>query len=124
METLFLKASDDTPEVIFDSTKGIFEISGKSMPEDVSMFYDPLLNWLDKYAENPNNTTVLNMKMDYFNTASSKLLLDVLLKFEDIHQQSNAVLIKWHYPKTDEEMKEAGEEYADMVDVPFEYVEF
>lgn len=122
MEALILKATDDTPDVNFDSIKGFFEISGKSMPEDVSMFYDPILIWLDKYAESPNNTTVLNVKMDYFNTASSKLLLDVLLKFEEIHQQGNAVLIKWYYFKTDEEMKDAGEEYADIIDVPFEYI--
>lgn len=124
METIKIQGTEDTPKVILDKDNEIMEISGRSLPEDVASFYDPILNWLDEYAEAPNGKTVFNFKLVYFNTASSKLLLDILMKLEEIHEADNDVLIKWHYPEDDEDMEEAGEEYADIVDVPFEQVPY
>lgn len=124
METIKIQGTEDTPKVILDKDNELMEISGRSLPEDVASFYDPILNWLDEYAEGPNDKTVFNFKLVYFNTASSKLLLDVLMKLEEIHEADNDVLIKWHYPEDDEDMEEAGEEYADIVDVPFEQVPY
>ena len=86
MEVIKIKGSDDTPNVILDAENGIFEISGRSLPEDVAAFYEPIIDWLDEYAESPNDKTVFDFKLEYFNTASSKLLLDVLLKLEDCFQ--------------------------------------
>ncbi len=63
-----------------------------------------------------------DFKMVYFNTASSKMILDIMMKFEEMYQDGKDVLIRWFYPEDDEDMQEAGEEYADMVDVPFEQV--
>jgi hypothetical protein len=124
MEVIKIKGTDDTPTVILDADNGIFEISGRSLPEDVAAFYEPIIDWLDQYAENPNDKTVFNFKLEYFNTASSKLLLDVLLKLEDMCDDGKDVLVRWHYPDDDEDMEEAGEEYADIVDVPFEQVSY
>ncbi|MFP3860448.1 MAG: DUF1987 domain-containing protein [Bacteroidales bacterium] len=124
MEVIKIKGTDDTPNVILDKDNEIFEISGRSLPEDVTTFYEPILNWLDEYAESPNSKTVFSFKLVYFNTASSKLLLDILMKLEELHENGNDVLIKWYYPEDDEDMEEAGEEYADIVDIPFEQVSY
>lgn len=124
MEPLIIKAADDTPSVCFDSDKGIFEISGKSMPEDVAAFYDPIIQWVLRYHSNPNSSTIVTLKMDYFNTASSKLLLDVLIKFEELNAAGSPVTVKWYYHENDEDMKEAGEEYADIIEVPFEHIAY
>ena len=122
METLKIIGSEDTPGVLLDTGSGIFEISGRSLPEDVTAFYNPLLVWLDKYSENPLVKTVFNFKLTYFNTASSKMILDVMMKLESLHESGKEVLVKWFYPNDDEDMKEAGAEYADIVDIPFEQV--
>lgn len=124
METIKIMGTDDTPTVILDAENDIFEISGRSLPEDVTAFYDPILNWLDEYAANANPKTIFTFKLVYFNTASSKLLLDILMKFEEMRENGLDVLIKWYYPEDDEDMQEAGEEYADIVDVPFEQVSY
>jgi hypothetical protein len=124
MEVIKIKGSDDTPTVILDAENGIFEISGRSLPEDVAAFYEPIIDWLDEYAESPNPKTVFDFKLEYFNTASSKLLLDVLLKLEDMFDDGKEVLVRWHYPDDDEDMEEAGEEYADIVSVPFEQIPY
>ncbi|BDX37860.1 MAG: DUF1987 domain-containing protein [Bacteroidales bacterium] len=122
METIKIMGTDDTPTVILDAENEIYEISGRSLPEDVTAFYDPILGWLDEYASSPNKKTIFTFKLVYFNTASSKLLLDILMKLEQMHEAGNDILVRWYYPEDDEDMQEAGEEYADIVDVPFEQV--
>jgi hypothetical protein len=126
MDVIKIQGTDDTPKVILDASKEspYMEISGRSLPEDVVAFYDPILEWLDDYAESPLDKTVFNFKLEYFNTASSKLLLDILLRLEQLHEDGHEVLIRWHYPDDDEDMEEAGEEYADIVEVPFEQVSY
>lgn len=124
MEVIKIKGTDDTPSIVLDKDNEIFEISGRSLPEDVSTFYEPILNWLDEYAEDPNSQTIFSFKLVYFNTASSKLLLDILMKLEELHENGNEVLIKWYYPEDDEDMQEAGEEYAEIVDIPFEQISY
>lgn len=124
MEVIKILGTDDTPNVILDAASEIFEISGRSLPEDVTSFYEPILTWLDEYADSANEKTVFTFKLVYFNTASSKLLLDILMKLEELYENGKDILIKWYFPDDDEDMEEAGEEYADIVDVPFEMVSY
>ena len=122
MKNLNIMPTDESPKVHFDNESGTFELIGKSLPEDVSTFYEPVLEWLEKYKKQPAVETTFIMKLTYFNTASSKLLLDILMILEEIHEKGNKVLVKWYYPDYDEDMKDAGEEYNDMVEVPFEHI--
>lgn len=124
MEVIKIAGTDDTPGVVLDTGNDVFEISGRSLPEDVISFYEPVLNWLDEYAENPKPKTEFVFRLTYFNTASSKVLLDILMKLEDISSSGKEVLVKWYSPDDDEDMQEAGEEYADIVDVEFEQLSY
>lgn len=123
METIKLQGTDDTPSIVLDPENMIFEISGRSMPEDVATFYQPILDWIDNNLPNINDKIVFVFKMDYFNTASSKMLLDILVKLEDLYSEGKDIVVHWYYKEDDEDMMEAGEEYADIVDVPFEIKE-
>ena len=124
METLKIQGTEDSPGVILDTAENILELSGRSLPEDVNTFYEPVLSWIEEYAKEPLENTVFNFKLTYFNTASSKVILDILTQFEEMIEEGHQVLVRWHFPDEDEDMQEAGEEYADMVDVPFEMVSF
>jgi len=124
MEAIKIKGTEDTPNVVLDAAENVMEISGRSLPEDVSSFYGPILNWLVDYIKSPNPKTVFNFKLVYFNTASSKLILDILMKLEDLHKKGNEVLVKWYFPEDDEDMQEAGNEYADIVEIPFEQIAY
>ncbi len=126
MQVIRIEGTDDTPQVILDANPDnpIMEISGRSLPEDVVSFYEPILEWLEEYSESPLEKTILNIKLEYFNTASSKLLLDILLKLEDMADDGKDVLVRWHFPDDDEDMEEAGEEYEDIVEVPFEQISY
>lgn len=120
MDVIKIKGTDDTPNVILDAENIIIEFSGRSLPEDVVTFYAPVIQWIEEYAKTPNPKTNVIFRLEYFNTASSKALLDILLKFEDILNEGNEVVIQWYYQEDDEDMLEAGEEYSEIVDIPFE----
>ncbi len=124
MAALRIEPKDDTPLVVFNREEGHFEISGKSMPEDVVDYYTPVLEWLKHYKSDPLDKTVFDFKLVYFNTASSKLILDILMILEEISKKGKEVLVRWQSLETDEDMQEAGEEYAEMVDLKFDYLWF
>jgi hypothetical protein len=122
METLRIEQTDDSPQVILDQEDNQFEISGKSLPEDAVDFYQPIMDWLFAYRENPLAKTVFNLKLIYFNTASSKMIMDILIIFEEMVEEGHDVLIRWHSLRSDEDMQEAGKEFDEMIDVPFEHM--
>jgi len=124
MEVLHLEATEDTPEIILDKEKEVFEISGRSLPEDVNSFYQPFLNWIEVYTNNPNPNTIFKFKFSYFNTASSKIILDILTMLEKMIEEGHNVVVRWYFQKEDEDMLEAGEEFSEMVEVPFELVTY
>ena len=117
MKILELKGTEDTPYVKLDKEEGNFIISGRSLPEDSAEFFKDVLDWLDDYAKNPNKSTNFIFKLEYFNTASSKKILDVLSKLEDIPQ----IAVSWYYYEDDEDMLEAGEEFSEIIDIPFTF---
>ena len=96
METLRIEATDDSPQVLLNQEEKHFEISGKSLPEDVVEFFQPVMDWLKKYREKPNARTEFNLKMIYFNTASSKLIMDVLMIFEEMVEEGHEVVVLWY----------------------------
>jgi hypothetical protein len=117
MEILNLEGTADTPKIILNKDHSIFEISGRSLPEDSAEFYKPVLEWIAQYSKQPNSTTNFVFKLEYFNTSSSKLILDILSALEEIP----GMKIEWCYPENDEDMEEAGKEFSELVEIPFEY---
>jgi hypothetical protein len=132
MEPLYIEPTEFTPRVYFDPENSVFEISGFSRPENVIGFYRPILKWLDDYNDNvlaknldynKSNLTI-NLKMTYFNSASSKFLLDILLEFMKFHSKGNEVEINWYYEDGDDEIQESGEEISDMLGYPFNFISY
>jgi hypothetical protein len=117
MEILNLKGSEDTPSILLDKKNGIFEISGRSLPEDSAEFYKPVIEWINAYAAEANPTTEFAFKLEYFNTASSKLILDVLSALEEI----KGIKVVWYFHDDDEDMEEAGQEFSELVEISFEF---
>ncbi|MDX9749864.1 MAG: DUF1987 domain-containing protein [Flavobacteriales bacterium] len=123
MEALKLDGTPKTPAVNFDAGTGLLELKGRSIPEDSIDFYRPLIDWIDRYGRNPRTKTSLHVQLEYFNTSSSKCILDVFKKLEGIRLAGNEVGVLWHYEQDDEDMLEAGEDYAGIINVPFRMVQ-
>ena len=130
MESLYIEPSEFTPRVFFDPTNSVFEISGFSRPENVVGFYKPILKWLEDYndlvlsqnTEFNKSNLVINLKMTYFNSASSKFLLDILLEFTKFHSKGNSIESNWFYDEDADEILESGEEIADMINYSFNFI--
>jgi hypothetical protein len=124
MEPLDIKATNDTPRVIFDPDNDIFEISGRSLPEDVVTFYQPVIDWLEEYKAHPKKKTDFIFKYIYFNTATSKLVQDILFKLENLNESGHEVKVLWYYEQDDEDMYDLGLEFQENVNLPFEIIAY
>jgi uncharacterized protein YkuJ len=122
MEPLDIKATNDTPRVLFDPDNNLFEISGRSLPEDVVTFYQPVLDWLDEYTRTPLKKTDFVFKYIYFNTATSKLVQDILIRLEHLQEKGSEVKVSWYYEQDDEDMLDLGIEFKENVNIAFEIV--
>lgn len=124
MESLILQAKEDTPAIVLDKEANKFTFTGVSLPEDVKEFYAPVMSWIDAYFASPNPDTKFEFKMTYFNTASSKIILDIMYKLKDAIDEGHTVTIEWGFFEDDEEMQEAGEDFAEIVEIPITIKEF
>ncbi len=123
MNNILLDGSAKTPTVHFDGSTGQLELRGRSIPENSIEFYRPLIDWIDQYARNPQQHTQLRVQLEYFNTSSSKCILDLFKKLEAVRNSGNEVLVLWHYEADDEDMLEAGEDYQAIINIPFKMVQ-
>lgn len=110
-------ASGDSPMILLDAISGVFRMKGNSIMEETMAFYEPTLKWWEKYQKCPNPVTRFHVDLHYWNTSSSKLLLDVFSRLDGI---KNAVIV-WHLELDDEELEETGYEFSELLKVPFEF---
>lgn len=104
MEDLIIEETHETPRVGFYYQQGNLEITGRSLIENVWDFYLPLIQWLDEYVKKPYTiTTKIVLKLDYFNTSSSKAILDILQTLRGLTEQGHEVHCHWYQDQGEEE---------------------
>lgn len=126
MQDLFFAANElnQTPLVDF-KVSGELRIEGKSFPENPIKFYEPILDWVKEFKATCPKMVSLTLKLEYFNTSTSKLILHMLKFIEGFKKNGTSKInIVWYYYKTDEEMLESGKDYKSIIDLPFELVEY
>ena len=114
MKNLIVEAVPDSPyypEVNFNSETGVCELIGESYMEEAYKFYTPLLNWLKEYTLEMKKPVVLNLKLTYFNTNSSRLLLDMLDILKKSQESGNDIEINWFYEEDDPDVKDEVEDF-------------
>lgn len=121
METLIINYSPQTPSIHFDATTGVMQIKGRSIPDQPDEFWGPILNWFDSYLRDPADETTVVIDLEYFNITSSKRILFLLYKLNELVENGFGVKVEWLYRDSDEDMYEVGQDYAYMVKVPFEF---
>lgn len=122
MENIVLEGTGRTPYVSFDAQAGKLEISGRSIPENSITFYKPLFDWVDNYVQSPKDNTIVIFNLEYFNTSSSKCILDLLRKLETLKDTNNATEIKWYFDEGDEDMEESGNDFKSLINLDIELV--
>lgn len=120
VESLKLAATEDTPEIDFDISTGVFKVTGRALPEDAHDFFKPLEDWLQEYIEEPLDNTVVEMRIDYFNSAATRYIFNLLMCFEDLVEAGKDAKIIWYYKEDDDMIESKGEEFESILEVPFE----
>lgn len=118
MTKLIIEPQSQSPGVYYDKENELFEISGRSFAKKSRYIYEQVMEWLDEYMENPNKETSAVFKFEFYDSSSAKMILEVLKKYEQLYKMNNKVEVTWFYPDDDDEIEEAGEIYANLVNVP------
>jgi hypothetical protein len=127
MEKLHIKPKKDSPEVTLDPKTNVFKIVGICHPENVTKFFQPVIEWLDDYKKylaktDERNNIKLVFFFRYFNSATYKFLITLLQKVNEYSEFGISVLVEWHYEYDDEEMKESGMELFEFSGIKIPYV--
>lgn len=117
-----IQAGEDTPKVILDRDNNVFEISGRSLPEDALKFYQPILKWIKAYITNANPNTEFKINLEYFNSSSVKQLLEILILLEQLVGNDKTINVIWYYGVDDELMETKGRELKSLLNLPFELI--
>lgn len=120
MNRFYQEDTPKTPKLNFDGENGLFEISGRSIPENSTEFYRPILEWLDQFMPQAEEKITLIVKLEYFNTSSSKCLVDIFRRLERMHQLGTQIQVKWYYEPEDEDMQDSGLDFKEIIKLPIE----
>lgn len=132
MKKLHIKPRKDSPEIILDPATNLFSFKGICHPENVTKFFEPVMEWLDEYylylskaTNRSNNEIKIVIFFRYFNSATYKYLITLLQKFHEFSNLGITLFVEWHYEIDDDEMKESGEELFEFsgIKIPYTCIE-
>ncbi|MGQ1785304.1 MULTISPECIES: DUF1987 domain-containing protein [unclassified Saccharicrinis] len=130
MRKLTIDPTPNSPKIWFEPDKYSFEVSGESRPENASIFYKDLIDWVNELELSLKNNDgsidrpyVFIFNLEYFNSTSAKFILDFCKKLGNLHSMGHPIVIHWHYEDDDEDMLEVGQEMSRMSKFPFEFIE-
>jgi hypothetical protein len=132
MQKLYISPTHSTPEIFLSPEENIFHIRGKSSPEDVRAMYYPVIEWIKKYVDNilageknrysPDFPLKFQVDLAYFNSSSAKFFFDIFSELKRLIPSRVPFRVEWFYDEEDIDMKEAGIEFASLVDMEFSYI--
>ena len=122
MESLYIEGTKKTPEIDFKAN-GQLKLKGRSIPEDPSKFYDVLLHWVIRYSAQAENTTLVDIELEYFNSGTSKALFHILKLLAELKDKGKEIKFRWIYETGDEDIFERGEYYSSLLEQEFEFIE-
>ncbi|MCF6365336.1 MAG: DUF1987 domain-containing protein [Bacteroidales bacterium] len=122
LEQYIIQEEDDTPEMFLDPKDGTIRFKGKSIPENAVSFYKPVIDWLNIYKDKPANHTKVSFEFDYYNTATDRQLVKILLILEEI-SKNNKVNVLWYYNTGDISMLNDGKKFKELIDLDVEIIE-
>jgi hypothetical protein len=114
MENLEIKGESGVyfiPEVKLNASTGQCEISGESYLEDTDEFYNNIISWLETFTAEVKKPLNFIFKLTYFNTSSSRSILNVLRVLKKYEDQGGKVTVNWYYPEDDDSIAEEAEDY-------------
>ena len=122
MDDLVIRSTDKSLAV--DISYGSLNFTGRSILTDPKLFFDPIHTWVNKYMRNPAEETVVNIKLEYIDTASTQELYQILRQLNSVRKKGLKLVVKWHIEDEDPEMKELGEMIEQRLGVDFQFISY
>jgi len=132
MQKLYIEPTSLTPEIKFSPDENIFVISGISSPEDVRALYYPVIDWIRTFVDDIMGGTVkvyhkdsplkMHVDLSYFNSSSAKFLFDIFSELKRLKSSEVPVVVEWFHEAEDTDMREAGSDIAELVEMEFTYI--
>lgn len=115
MQDLKIEATKYTPSINFDVVNGFLNIKGKSYPENTFEYYQPIINWIEKYLDmiQGDRKILINMDLEYLNSSSLKAYFDLFDVLEIAANQGRNIEVKWIYDKENDIAEETGEDFIE-----------
>jgi len=111
--TMHIQGTERTPEVQLVTDPLSLTIQGESFPEDVAVFYGPVINAVNALSENAKGALKVTMAMVYINSSSIKALYRIFEGVDAYRKAGNEVSVHWNVPEDDDIMEELGEDFKD-----------
>jgi hypothetical protein len=121
MNALKIESTRTTPEIVLNPD-GMLWIKGRSIHENVAEFYEPVDNWVNEYIESPAELTHVDMNLEYFNSSSAKLFIQILQKITYVTLKDKKFSFNWYFEDGDDDILERGEYFSSILDVPFNFI--
>lgn len=119
MNTLIIKSTENTPQVLFSPDTKRFEIRGRSFPEDTLSFYEQILDWIRTTSDNTQLVGSLEIYLEYYNTGTYIRLLEIFNLFADLNKKNHDLQVDWFVEEDDEDSIDNAKSLLEVVHVPF-----
>ena len=120
MKNINKEATRETLKVDCNAESGTITLEGISYPQDSADFFEPISDWLSCYLKEIDSAIVLKVKVSYLNSSSTKFLFELIDKMEAYFIKGGEASVSWYYVEDDEDIKEAGLEFKEDLELPFE----
>ncbi len=120
-DTVHIKGTVKTPEIYLNKQEGVIQLEGRSIPENAKQLYNPIITWTDRYIKTPSSSTKVVFKLEYFNTASSKMIFELIHLCKSLKESGHDLKIEWHYLEDDDDILDSGETFQEISGLTFNF---
>lgn len=123
-DVVTIDESERTPKIFFDKHQGLIKITGRAMPDNAKLFFVPLLEWIERYVQSPQERTCAHFDLEYFNSSASKLIMQMIATLKKVKNKGKELNIEWHYMEDDDDMLDTGKTFEELTELDFEYFSY
>ena len=122
MENINIEPTKKSLEV--ECSPGYFKLSGNSILSDPRKFFKPIVEWIEKYIQNPEDKTTVDLKLEYVDTASVQSVFDIMRMFKPLQEKDKEVVVNFYFEFDDPELLELGEIMEGRLGIKFNFIEY
>lgn len=102
-----------TPYILIEEQEGYMKLEGVSFHENVIGFFKEISDWLNDFLETDFNSFTFDCALEYFNSSTAKLLLNILFNLDEYASADKKITINWITSSDNDIIIECGEDFQE-----------